>query len=140
MKKPILFLSLILPLSTFGETMICSPDEGYGGNDTMIKRSIGDPLPLNKIPGFNSFENENFSLDFENKIYKTKTMNKKILNVYSIGDEVVGTVIHGGGDGFFQLHYNKRTKKLFRTSNGGVYHDYLKKYVTMIEVNTYDCR
>ena len=138
MKKMIFIIGLIIPLSVSGESMFCTLDQFYSGNDTVLNRSIGEPLPLNKIP-HNSPESENFVLDFENKIYKTKNMKKRVFNIYSIGDEIVGTVIDGSEDGFYQLHFNKRTKKLFRTSNGGFYHDYVKKFVTSMEVTTYGC-
>ena len=132
---PLILSFLMTSFSVFGKTVTCTPDESYSGNDSFIKRSIGDPLPLKKLN-----ITEKLSLDFENKTYKTKSMSKKISNISSIGNEIVGTVTHGGGDGFFQLHYNKKTKKLFKTSNGGLFHDYLKRYVTMIEVTTYDCK
>lgn len=132
MRTLLLLSFLITPLSVFGKTLTCTPDETYVGNDSFIKRSFGDPLPLHKIN-----ISEKLSLDFENKTYN-KT--GKILNVSSIGSEIVGTGIDGGGDGFFVFHYNKRTKKLFRTNNGVFFHDYLKRDVTMMEVNTYDCK
>ena len=69
--RTLLILSFLMTsFSVFGKTVTCNPDESYGGNDSFIKRSIGDPLPLNKIN-----VSEKLSLDFENKTYKTKLHN-----------------------------------------------------------------
>ena len=76
---------------------------------------------------------------------------KRITNVSSIENEVFGTVLMDGvdrkkspfkyrtEDNYLLFHYNKVTKKLIRISNYFMYHDYLKKDVTMINMETYDC-
>ena len=131
MKKLLtLFFFSVVSQIVLSKEIICTEENSFSGTD------LFGPLKMEDKSQF-SYLSEKKYLDFENKTYGSGDSGKplKISLLTNIGDEIGGTIKNGTGNGLFQIHYNKTSKKLVITSNTVYKH----RETVGVEFNLYQC-